>query len=201
MFFLGALYLQRVLGYDPLQVGLSYLPMALVMAVMSFRFAAQLNLRFGPRRTLVPAMLMIVAALLLFAHTPVDADYTVDVLPPMLFFGLGAGLGFPSLVTLAMSGASRDDSGLASGLVNTAMQVGGAIGLAVLATLATGRTDRLQAGGHSAAGALNGGFHLAYLIGAVVVVAAIGVALTVLQPERRAADEGENAAIDGVPVG
>jgi MFS family permease len=181
MFFLGALYMQRILGYDALQVGLAYLPLTVVMGTMSFRFAGQLNLRFGPQATLVPAMVFIVAGLLLLARTPVDATYAIDLLPPMILIGLGAGLGFPSLMTLAMSGATASDSGLASGLVNTSVQVGGAIGLAVLATLATERTDGRLADGDSAASALNSGYHLAYLIGAGLVLVAIAVAVSVLR--------------------
>src|SRR3954451_13665155 len=141
MFFLGALYMQRILGYGALQVGLAYLPMTVVMGTMSFRLAGQLNLRYGPQATLVPAMVFVVAGLLLLARTPVEETYAGDLLPAMILIGLGAGLGFPSLMTLAMSGATESDSGLASGLVNTSVQVGGAIGLAVLATLATQRTD------------------------------------------------------------
>src|SRR6266516_1784682 len=181
MFFLGALYMQRVLGYNALQVGLAYLPMTVVMGTMSFRFTGQLNLRFGPQATLVPAMVFIVAGLLLLARTPVDASYAIDLLPAMILIGLGAGLGFPSLMTLAMSGATPTDSGLASGLVNTSVQVGGAIGLAVLATFATERTDSLRADGESLASALNSGYHLAYLIGAGLVVVAIAVAACVLR--------------------
>jgi EmrB/QacA subfamily drug resistance transporter len=181
MFFLGALYMQRILGYDALQVGLAYLPLTVVMGVMSFRFTGQLNLRFGPQATLVPAMVFVVAGLLLLARTPVDASYAIDLLPAMVLIGLGAGLGFPSLMTLAMSGATASDSGLASGLVNTSVQVGGAIGLAVLATFATERTDALLADGESAASALNSGYHLAYLIGAGLVLVAIAVAVSVLR--------------------
>jgi EmrB/QacA subfamily drug resistance transporter len=180
MFFLGALYMQRILGYDALQVGLAYLPLTVVMGTMSFRFTGQLNLRYGPQATLVPAMVFVVAGLLLLARTPVDASYAVDLLPAMILIGLGAGLGFPSLMMLAMSGATPSDSGLASGLVNTSVQVGGAIGLAVLATFATERTDNLLAEGESAAEALNSGYHLAYLIGAGLVLVAISVAVSVL---------------------
>jgi EmrB/QacA subfamily drug resistance transporter len=183
MFFLGALYMQRILGYDALQVGLAYLPLTLVMATMSFRFTGQLNLRFGPQATLVPAMVFVVVGLLLLARTPIDASYAVDLLPPMILIGLGAGLGFPSLMTLAMSGATPSDSGLASGLVNTSVQVGGAVGLAVLATLATERTEGLLAEGESAASALNSGYHLAYLIGAGLVLVAIALAVSVLRSE------------------
>ncbi len=188
MFFLGALYMQRILGYDALDVGLAYLPTTLVMGVMSFRFTAQLNMRFGPEATLVPAMVFIIGGLLLFARTPVDATYAVDILPAMALLGLGAGLAFPSLMTLAMSGATESDSGLASGLVNTSVQVGGAIGLAVLATLATDRTDGLLADGESAASALNSGYHFAYLVGAALVVAAIGVAYATLRAPAPAAE-------------
>jgi EmrB/QacA subfamily drug resistance transporter len=182
MFFLGALYMQRILGYEPLEVGLAFLPWTIVMAVMSIRVTARLNLRFGPRATLLPSLVAIVAGLLLFARTPVDATYAVDILPSMILMGLGTGLAFPSLMTLAMSGATHEDAGLASGLVNTSMQVGGAIGLAVLATLATERTAGLAADGESAAAALNSGYHLAYLVGAALVVVAIAVAATVLKP-------------------
>jgi EmrB/QacA subfamily drug resistance transporter len=183
MFFLGALYMQRILGYGALQVGLAYLPMTVVMGTMSFRFTGQLNLRFGPQATLVPAMVAIVAGLLLLARTPVDGSYVIDLLPAMILIGLGAGLGFPSLMTLAMSGATPSDSGLASGLVNTSVQVGGAIGLAVLATLATERTAGQLADGESAAAALNSGYHLAYLVGAGLVLVAIAVAVSVLRSE------------------
>ena len=185
-FFLGALYLQRILGYGALEVGLAFLPATLVMGVMSLRFSGPLALRFGPRATLVPSLLAIGAGLVLFAQTPVDGDYARHIMPPMILMGFGAGLGFPSLMTLAMSGATPSDSGLASGLVNTSVQVGGAIGLAVLATLATERTDALRADGEAAAVALNGGFHLAYLIGAALVVVALGLAVGVL---RSAAEE------------
>ena len=181
MFFLGALYMQRILGYNALQVGLAYLPMTAVMGTMSFRFTARLNLRFGPQATLVSAMILIVAGLLLLARTPVDANYATDLLPAMILIGLGAGLGFPSLMTLAMSGATASDSGLASGLVNTSVQVGGAIGLAVLATLATERTEAQLALGEPAASALNSGYHLAYLVGAGLVLVAIAVAVSALR--------------------
>jgi EmrB/QacA subfamily drug resistance transporter len=189
-FFLGALYMQRILGYDPLQVGLAYLPATLVMGTMSFRVSASLNMRFGPKATLIPSMVAIAAALLLFARTPVEATYVVDLLPPMVLMGLGAGLAFPSLMTLAMSGATPQDSGLASGLVNTSVQVGGAIGLAVLATLSTDRTEALVGDGESLANALNSGYHLAYLVGAALVGAAIVLTVRVFRVE---APEGVSA--------
>ena len=181
MFFLGALYLQDILGYSPFEVGLAFLPSCLVMGTLSLRFSERLIMGFGPRTTLIAGLVFAAAGLLLFARAPVDGWYVTDVLPVMLLLGVGAGISFPSLMTLAMSGATPSDSGLASGLVNTTTQVGGAIGLAVLATLATERTDALRASGVSADAALNSGFHLAYLIGAALVSVAIVVAVVVLE--------------------
>ncbi|HEX6697851.1 MAG TPA: MFS transporter [Solirubrobacteraceae bacterium] len=181
MFFLGALYLQRILGYSPLEVGLAFLPSTVVMGTMSLKLSGPLAMRYGPKAILLASLVSIGVGLLLFALTPVDATYATQVMPATIFIGIGAGLGFPSLMGLAMSGATPSDSGLASGLINTSVQVGGAIGLAVLATLASERTDVLRASGHSADEALNGGFHLAYLIGAALVGVAIVVALSVLR--------------------
>jgi predicted MFS family arabinose efflux permease len=203
MFFLGALYMQRILGYDALQVGLAYLPLTIVMGTMSFRFTGQLNLKYGPEATLVPAMIFVVAGLLWLARTPIAANYVLDLLPSMILIGLGAGLGFPSLMTLAMSGVSESDSGLASGLVNTSVQVGGAIGLAILATFATERTEGLLADGESAAEALNSGYHLAYLIGAGLVLVAIAIAFTALRariPEL-APEPVPEPVVESVPAG
>ena len=136
---------------------------------------------------------------MLFAQVPVDGTYAADLLPAMVLLGTGAGLSFPSLMTLAMSGATRSDSGLASGLVNTSLQVGGALGLAVLATLSTTRTNSLLASGQETATALVSGYHLAFIVGAALAVAAMGVALTVLRPaaasEERAEPEPESAEL------
>ncbi len=181
MFFLGALYLQRIEGYDPLQVGLAFLPSTVVMGTMSLRVSGPLVMRFGAKLTLIASLVSIGIGLLLFSLTPVGATFVTQIMPATIFIGLGAGLGFPSLMMLAMSGATPEDSGLASGLINTSVQVGGAIGLAVLATLATERTSTLRADGESLNAALNGGYHLAYLIGAALVAVAIVVAATVLR--------------------
>src|SRR5215213_5791884 len=204
-FFLGALYLQLILGYDPLQVGLAFLPSCIVMGGLSLGYAERLMMGIGPRRTLVAGLVLATFGLLLFARTPVDGTWVVDVLPIMLLMGGGAGLAFPALMTLSMSGATPSDAGLASGLVNTTVQVGGAIGLAVLATVATERTDGLLGDGATRAEALNSGYHLAYLIGAGLVVAAIVAAVTVLrepaaaetaaaEPEQDASAQTELAA-------
>jgi EmrB/QacA subfamily drug resistance transporter len=197
MFFLGALFLQRVLGYDALEVGLAFLPVAVLIGAFSLRVSPQLIMRFGARTTLVPGLVLIVAGLLLFARAPVDAQYLVDVLPVMVLLGVGAGLVFPALMTLAMSGATRTDSGLASGLVNTTQQVGGALGLAVLATLSTTRSDDLLASGESTASALTDGYHLAFLVGAGLVAFGIVLAVTVLGPGAIA--EEDEAVEEAVP--
>jgi EmrB/QacA subfamily drug resistance transporter len=189
MFFLGALYLQRVLGYDAVQIGLAFLPVSVGIGALSLGFSARLNTRFGPRAVLVPGLGLIVAGLALLARAPVDATYVIDVLPSMVLLGVGAGLSFPATMTLAMSGATASDSGLASGLVNTTQQVGGALGLAVLATLATSRTDTLEAGGQDSAAALTGGYHLAFAVGAGLVALAVVLAVTVLQPAMAAQPE------------
>jgi MFS family permease len=145
----------------------------------------------GPRAALIAGLASGGAGLLYFARAPVDGGWVTDILPVMVLLGTGAGLAFPALMTLAMSGATERDAGLASGLVNTTVQVGGAIGLAVLATLATERTDGLLADGQPTASALNSGYHLAYLVGAALVVAAIAVAAGVLRSAAPAAAEGE----------
>ena len=180
MFFLGALYLQRVLRYNAIEVGLAFLPVALGIAGMSLRFTARLMMRFGAKPTLLAGLVLVAAGLLVFRSAPVNAAYVTDLLPVMLLLGVGAGLVFPALMTLAMSGATPEDSGLASGLVNTTQQVGGALGLAVLATLATTRTGALQAHSASTATALTGGYHLAFTIAAGLLLTAIAIGLALL---------------------
>jgi EmrB/QacA subfamily drug resistance transporter len=189
MFFLGALYLQRVLGFDPLEVGLAFLPVSLGIGVLSLGFSGRLIMRFGGKATLIPGLVLIAAGLVWFSRAPVDGSYFVDVFPSVLLLGVGAGIGFPALMTMAMSGATPEDSGLASGLVNTSQQVGGALGLAVLATLSTTRTDHLLSSGSSNASALTSGYHLAFAIGAGLVIAALTLAVSALRSPRGAEQE------------
>jgi EmrB/QacA subfamily drug resistance transporter len=196
MFFLGALYLERVLGYDALEIGFAFLPATIVMGVLSLRYSERLIMRFGARRTLIPGMVLVALGLALFTQAPVNGSYVEHVLPVMILLGCGIGVSFPALMTLAMSGATQEDAGLASGLVNTTAQVGGALGLAVLATLSTTRSNDLIAAGKSTASALVSGYHLAFVVGAGLVVAAIVVAITVLQPEEAA----EGAAAGAEPA-
>ncbi len=199
MFFLGALYLQRVLGYDPLEVGLAFLPTTIVMGSLSLGFSEKLIMRFGPRTTLIPGVCAVVVALLLFARTPVDGNYLTDLLPPFLLIAVGVGTAFPAIMTMAMSGATPSDAGLASGLVNTSMQVGGAIGLAVLATLSTERTQSLLDGGAGEAAALTSGYHLAYLIGAGLAAIAVAIAVFVLRQPPRPGLAGQAEPAAGEP--
>jgi EmrB/QacA subfamily drug resistance transporter len=189
MFFMGSLYMQRVLGYDALEIGLAFLPATLIMGTLSVRYAEPLIMRFGARRALLSGMVVVAIALVLFARAPVDGSYLEHVLPVMVLLGLGIGVCFPALMALAMSEATRADAGLASGLVNTSAQVGGALGLAVLATLSANRSDGLIAAGKSTAAALTSGYHLAFLVGAALVVAAIVVGLTVVRPTPRPSAE------------
>jgi EmrB/QacA subfamily drug resistance transporter len=192
-FFLGALYMQGILGYSALEVGLAFLPSCIVMGALSLGLAEKLIMGIGPRSALLAGLALATAGLLLFARAPVDGSYFTDIFPVMLLLGGGAGLSFPALMTLAMSGATPQDSGLASGFVNTTVQVGGAVGLAVLATLSTERTERLVADGENVASALNSGYHLAYLIGAALSVVAIVVAFVVLRSQDTGAAQPQEA--------
>ncbi len=187
MFFMGSLYMQRVLGYDPLQIGLAFLPTTVIMGTLSIRYTERLIMRFGAKTTLLPGLVLVMAGLLLFTQAPVHGDYVQHILPVVVLLGAGVGSSFPALMTLSMSGAGPKDAGLASGLVNTTLQVGGALGLAVLATLATTKTNNLRGSGDSAAAALVGGYHLAFVIGAVLVLVAVAIAVTVLEPVRQPA--------------
>jgi EmrB/QacA subfamily drug resistance transporter len=193
MFFLGVLYLQEILGYSALETGLAFLPTTIVMGTLSVRYAEPLIMRFGARTLLVPGLVLIAVGLALVARVPVDGVYVTDVLPSTLLIGAGVGTAFPALMTLSMSGATPEDAGLASGLVNTTMQVGAALGLAVLATVSATRTEGLLADGHSTDSALTDGYRLAFLIAAGLVVAAIAVAATVLRSDRRPDEEPEVA--------
>ncbi|MEV4423516.1 MFS transporter, partial [Patulibacter sp. NPDC049589] len=192
--FLAALYLQRVLGYSPVEVGFAFLPATVVMGALSLRYTAGLTGRFGARPVLLAGLLIVAASLAWFARVPVDGDYAVDLLPAMLLQGIGAGLAFPALMTVAMSGVPPQDAGLASGLVNTTQQMGGALGLAVLATLSATRSEELRAAGDSAAEALTGGYHLAFGIAAALVLVAVVLAAVVLQPAPATDGEHEGAA-------
>ena len=171
-FFLSALYLQLVLGYDPLKVGLAFIPANLIMAVFSIWLSAKVVNRFGTKGPLTAGLAFCGAGLLLFARVPVTGNFLVDILPPMLLMGLGAGISFNPILLAAMSDVPDNESGLASGIVNTSFMMGGALGLAILASTASARTTHLLANGVAQAAALTGGYTLAFLVGGLFALAA-----------------------------
>jgi EmrB/QacA subfamily drug resistance transporter len=180
-FFLSALYLQLVLGYSPLQVGLAFLPANLIMGAFSVGLSAKLVMRYGLRLPLATGLLLASAGLVLFVRAPVDGSFVVDVLPSMILLGFGAGMAFNPVLLAAMSGVAPTEAGLASGVVNTSFMMGGALGLAILASLAASRTSTLVDSGESSLAALNGGYHAAFLVGAVFAVAAAVIGATFLR--------------------
>lgn len=181
-FFLSALYLQLVLGYGPMEVGLAFLPGNIIMAVFSLGLSATLVMRFGIRAPLGVGLGLAALGLLLFARAPVDGSFAVDVLPSMILLGLGAGMAFNPLLLAAMSDAPQEEAGLASGVVNTAFMMGGALGLAVLASLAASRTATLEVAGNGELEALAGGYHAAFLVGAIFAAGAGVIGVVFLRP-------------------
>jgi MFS family permease len=182
MFFMGTLYMERVLHYDAMEIGLAFLPATLLMGGLSLGYTDKLIMRFGARNVLVPGMVVVCAALAWFTQISPDGTYVEDILPAMALFGIGGGTAFPALMTLAMADVEPQDAGLASGLINTTAQVGGAVGLAVLATLSATRSDTLAAQGKSTAEALTGGYQLAFVVGLGLALAALLVSVFVIRP-------------------
>lgn len=184
-FFVSALYMQLVLGYDAMQVGLAFLPANLIMAAFSLGLSAKLVMRFGIRGPLATGLLMAALGLALFARAPVDGHFAADVLPGMLLLGLGAGIAFNPMLLAAMSDVEPSQSGLASGVVNTAFMMGGALGLAVLASLAAARTAALAAAGAAPVAALAGGYRATFLAGAVIAAVAAALAAALVRSRNR----------------
>jgi EmrB/QacA subfamily drug resistance transporter len=195
-FFLSALYLQLVLGYSPLQVGLAFLPANLIMGAFSIGLSAKLVMRYGIRPPLATGLLLAAAGMALFTRAPVDGNFLVDVLPSMILLGFGAGMAFNPVLLAAMSDVSPEESGLASGVVNTAFMMGGALGLAVLASLAANETSSLAAAGNDHLEALVGGYHVAFIAGAVFAALAAVIGGTLLR-----ANAGMHGEAEHVPVG
>jgi EmrB/QacA subfamily drug resistance transporter len=201
--FLGTLYLQRVVGYSPLRASFAFLPIAVALAVVSLGFAAKLTIRFGARNVLLVGLLLVAAALALAARAPVHATYILDVFPMAVLLGAGAGFAMPAILSLAMSVATPRDAGLASGVASTGGMAGGALGLAVLISLSTQRTRDLLAAGSNPRSAMNGGFHLAFIVSAVLVIVGALIAFTVLRsapqsvgsPQAAAEGEAEDARV------
>jgi EmrB/QacA subfamily drug resistance transporter len=189
MFFVGVLYLQHVLGYDALRIGLAFLPVTVVMGGLSLRFSERLISRFGARTVVIGGLSLIAAGLAWFARVPAAGDFGTDVLPSMLVIGAGAGMAFPALAAVAMAEATEDDAGLASGVFNTTAEVGSALGLAVLATLSASRSAGLRATGVPEALALTGGYRLALTAAALLVVAALAATVTIVRTSPVEIDE------------
>jgi MFS family permease len=192
-FFLSALYLQFVLHYSPLQVGLAFLPGNLLMGAFSLGLSAKVVMRYGIKPPVATGLMLAAVGLLLLARAPVGGDYVVDVLPSMILLGIGAGLGFNPVFLAAMSDVEPSESGLASGVLNTAFLMGGALGLAVMASLAAHRTNSLRASGDGPLAALTGGYHVAFVAGAFCALAAasVGTALFRSSPVMEHAPDGE----------
>jgi EmrB/QacA subfamily drug resistance transporter len=180
-FFLSALYLQRVLGYSPLQVGLAFLPANLIMAAFSLGISAKVVMRFGIRGPIAAGLSLAALGLVLFARAPVHGSFAVDVLPSMILLGLGAGLALNPVLLAAMSDVKPEEAGLASGIVNTSFMMGGALGLAILASVAAARTSGLADSGDSAIQALNGGYQTAFVVGAACALGAAALGGLVLR--------------------
>jgi EmrB/QacA subfamily drug resistance transporter len=193
-FVIAALHMQLLLGYTPLQIGLAFLPADLIMAVFSLGLSARIVMRFGIRGPIAIGMLLVGIGLALFARAPLEAQFLPDILPGMLILGLGAGMALNPVLLAAMNDVSPGESGLASGVVNTSFMMGGALGLAVLASLAAGRTAGMEALGIDKSAALGGGYTAAFGVGAVFAVAAAVVSVVMLRPKPLAgAQEAEPA--------
>jgi len=196
-FFLSALYLQLVLGYSPLQVGLGFLPSTLIMGAFSLGLSARLVMRFGIRPPLATGLSLAAIGLLLFARAPVDGSYVTDVLPSMILFGFGGGMAFNPMLLAAMNDVDPSEAGLASGIVNTSFMLGGALGLAVLASIAASRTSSLRDSGHGPLDALTGGYHTAFLVGTAFALTAVALGVALLRSPRPVpAHEREHEGMD-----
>jgi EmrB/QacA subfamily drug resistance transporter len=196
-FFISALYMQLVLDYSPMQIGLAFLPSNLIMAAFSLGLSAKMVMRFGIRGPLAAGLALTAAGLALFALSPVDGSFALHVLPGMTLLGIGCGMAMNPVLLAAMSDVAPSESGLASGVVNTSFMMGGALGLAVLASLAAARTDKLLASAADSIAALNGGYHIAFALGAVfAAAAALASAVLLRAGERASAHERDEAAPD-----
>ena len=193
-FFLSALYMQLVLGYSPLKVGLAFLPANVIMAAFSIGLSAKIVMRFGIRKPIAVGLSFAAIGLLLFVRAPVDGSFVTDVLPSMLLLGIGAGMALNPVLLAAMGDVDPSEAGLASGLVNTSFMMGGALGLAVLASVAASRTHALRLAGHGELSALTGGYHLAFVVGALFAALAALLGGLLLRPSEQAVPHGAPAA-------
>ena len=186
-FFFAAQYLGLVLGYDPLHVGLAFLPANIIMGAFSLGLSARIVMRFGTRLPIGVGMALVSLGLLLFARAPVNGSFWLDVLPGMVILGVGVGMAMNPVLIAAMSDVEPSESGLASGIVNTGFMMGGALGLAALASIASSRTSSLRADGDGPLTALVGGYHAAFLVGALFAVGAAVLGSSLLRTRHQAA--------------
>jgi predicted MFS family arabinose efflux permease len=199
-FFFSSLYMEHVLGYSASATGAAFMPATVVIGVLSLGVCAKLMDVVGARAVLIAGLVLVVAGLSWWSQIPEDGGFAGHVLPGMVLMGLGAGLAFMPLITIAMSDTTRRDSGLASGLVNTSQQLGGALGLAVLASVSTGRTDSLVGAGTREAAASLSGYHLAFIIAAGAGLVAIVGTVAILRHTNREAhgDPHDPAVADAI---
>jgi hypothetical protein len=191
--------MQQVLGYDALQIGLAFLPMTVIVGTLSLKYSEALMMKFGPKQTMVPGMTLVACSVAYFARIPVDGSYVRDILPAMILLGIGNGISFPGMMTLAMAGVKPQEAGLASGLVSSSAQVGGAVGLAVLATLAAKRTAKELASGSSMTEALTTGYHVAFVLSAGLMLVALAIAVFVIKSVKK--PETRHAPLEFESVG
>jgi EmrB/QacA subfamily drug resistance transporter len=197
VFFFGALYMEKVLGYAPLRTGIAFLPMSIVMAIMSLGATSRLLIRFGPMKLLVPGMTSVVLGLLILARTPVDANYVTSILPAFLLLGIGMSISSVPLLTIARADVPKSDAGLASGIVNVSMWLASSLGLAVFGTLAASKTTSALAAGASQSSALVSGYHVTFLIGAALSAIGLLVAVVVLRsPAKEVLDAHATPSIE-----
>ncbi|MDH6223901.1 MFS transporter [Streptomyces sp. MJP52] len=182
--YIGTLYLQRVLGHDELSTSFAFLPAPLLIGALTLGLAARLVGRFGPYRVLLAGLALATAGMALLGRAPADGSYAADVLTPLLMLSAGFAVAMPALTGLAMAGVAEEDAGLASGLFNTTQVVGGSLGLAVLTTLAAGRTQGLLGEGVPLVAATADGYRLAFAVAAGLGAAALALAAATLRPGR-----------------
>jgi EmrB/QacA subfamily drug resistance transporter len=196
VFYFGALYLEKVLGYAPLRTGIAFLPMTLAMAVMSLGVTSRLLLRYGPMKLLVPGMSAVIVGLLLLTQTSVQTNYFTSILPAFLLLGFGMSVSAVPLLTIAMADVPRADAGLASGIVNVSMWLASSVALAVFGTLAASKTTTLLTSGSSKASALVAGYHVTFLIGATFAALGLAVTMVVLRAPAKAVINAQLAESD-----
>jgi len=193
VFFFGALYLERVLHYDPVRTGVAFLPLTLAMAIMSLGVTSRLLARYGPMKLLIPGMTAAVVGLFWLSRSGVHANYAVAILPAFLLLGVGMSVSAVPLLTIAMADVPREDAGLASGIVNVSMWLASSAGLAVFGTLAASKSKVLLAQGYSSSQSLVAGYHEAFFIGAILAALALLVIVAVLRAPAKEAIENRES--------